>query len=444
MANNIKRLQADLVIAGGGPGGCVLAKDLSKKGKKVILIEKGGNDTKYFGTPVGLMLGGHMERTSAWGLPTTKQRHPLIMGIGVGGGTKLYGGLAGPPEIKPFKHHGIDLAPYVEEAKKETWVSDVPDEFFGPATRRLRDAAIEVGLPWEKMQKHIDFSRCEVGCTKCNVGCTKGDKWMGKYAADEAVEYGATLLTHTKVRDIIVENGVAVGVRAKGHGGQKYEVNGNAVVCCSGGIGTTPILKRAGIYTAGNSFTGDPSIMMFGFLKEGNGPGYEHQMMIGNYDDEHGVLLAGGLTTPFFTWFTMHLQSRGLKAFRDFRRYSKAVGVWTKLHDEGEGRVSLDERVSKPLTSKDLDKIDYARVMLEKVLIKAGCNPDEIYTGTKIIGHPSGTAPVGKLVDSNLETQIKNLYCCDTSVMPEAPGRPPTWTVVSLAKRLAERLTTVV
>ena len=82
--------------------------------------------------------------------------------------------------------------------------------------------------------------------------------------------------------------------------------------------------------------------------------------------------------------------------------------------------------------------------MLEKVLIKAGCNPHEIYATTKIIGHPSGTAPVGKLVDSNLETEIKNLYCCDTSVMPEAPGRPPTWTVVSLAKRLAERLETVV
>jgi choline dehydrogenase-like flavoprotein len=120
------------------------------------------------------------------------------------------------------------------------------------------------------------------------------------------------------------------------------------------------------------------------------------------------------------------------------------VGVWTKVHDDGEGRVGLDERVSKTWTSDDLDKIDYAKVMLEKVLIKGGCNPDEIYSSTKVIGHPSGTAPIGKVVDSNLETQIKNLYCCDTSVMPEAPGRPPTWTVVSLAKRLAGRLEKVV
>ena len=39
MTNNVKRLQADVVIAGGGPGGCVMAKDLSEKGKKVILID---------------------------------------------------------------------------------------------------------------------------------------------------------------------------------------------------------------------------------------------------------------------------------------------------------------------------------------------------------------------------------------------------------------------
>ncbi len=444
MTNNVKRLQADVVIAGGGPGGCVMAKDLSEKGKKVVLIEKGGNDTKFFGNPVGLFLGGHMGRTPSGGFPKTKQGDPLIMGIGVGGGTKLYQGIAGPPDIDTFKRYGVDLAPYVDEAKRDTWINDVPDEFLGPATRRLRDAALEVGLPWETMQKHIDFSRCEVGCTKCSAGCPKGDKWMGKYAADKAVKNGATLLTHAKVRDVIIENGVAVGVRAKGRSGQRYEVNGNAVVCCTGGIGTTPILKRAGLHTAGSSFTGDPSIMMFGFLKEGKGPGYEHQMILGNYDEEHGILLSGGIAAPFLAWFTMHLQADGLKAFRNIGRYSKVLGVWTKVHDDGEGRVGLDESVSKTWTINDQDKIDYAKVMLEKVLIKGGCDPDEIYASANIIGHPSGTAPIGKLVDTNLETQIKNLYCCDTSVMPEAPGRPPTWTVVSLAKRLAERLEKIV
>jgi len=417
-----------------------MAKDLSKKGKKVILVEKGGNDTKYFGSPLGMVLGGHMDRTPTGGFPKTKQGDALIVGVGVGGGTKLYQGIAGPPDAETFSRYGIDLRPYVDGARKDTWVNDVPDEFFGLETRRLRDAATEVGLSWERMQKHIDFGRCVVGCTRCGAGCPSGAKWMGKFAADEGVRYGATLLTHAKVSDVIVENNVAVGVRAKGRNGQRYELNGKAVVCCAGGIGTTPILKRAGIYEAGSSFTGDPSIMMFGFLKHGRGAGYEHQMMIGGYDEQQGVLLSGGIASPFLTWFTLHLQSDGIRAFRNIGRYSKTVGVWTKVHDDSEGRVGLDEGVSKTWTSADLDKIDYAKVMLEKVLLKVGCNPDEIFASAPIIGHPSGTAPIGRLVDGNLETQIKNLYCCDTSVMPEAPGRPPTWTVVALGKRLAERL----
>jgi choline dehydrogenase-like flavoprotein len=50
---------------------------------------------------------------------------------------------------------------------------------------------------------------------------------------------------------------------------------------------------------------------------------------------------------------------------------------------------------------------------------------------------------VGRLLDANLETSIRNLYCCDTSVFPEAPGIPPALTIVVLAKRLARRLEAV-
>ena len=51
---------------------------------------------------------------------------------------------------------------------------------------------------------------------------------------------------------------------------------------------------------------------------------------------------------------------------------------------------------------------------------------------------------MGELLDTNLETPVRNLYCCDTSVLPEAPGRPPVLTIVVLGKRLARRLETVI
>jgi choline dehydrogenase-like flavoprotein len=50
---------------------------------------------------------------------------------------------------------------------------------------------------------------------------------------------------------------------------------------------------------------------------------------------------------------------------------------------------------------------------------------------------------IGKLVDTSLESPIKNLYCCDTSILPEAGGIPPTMTIVVLGKRLARHLQTI-
>lgn len=48
------------------------------------------------------------------------------------------------------------------------------------------------------------------------------------------------------------------------------------------------------------------------------------------------------------------------------------------------------------------------------------------------------------MLDTDLQTEVKNLFCCDTSVFPEAPGQPPALTVVCLAKRLARHLDNIV
>jgi len=43
-------------------------------------------------------------------------------------------------------------------------------------------------------------------------------------------------------------------------------------------------------------------------------------------------------------------------------------------------------------------------------------------------------------VDTDLKTAIDNLYVCDCSVMPEAWGLPPTFSLIALGKRLAKHL----
>jgi choline dehydrogenase-like flavoprotein len=117
--------------------------------------------------------------------------------------------------------------------------------------------------------------------------------------------------------------------------------------------------------------------------------------------------------------------------------------MFAKVSDDGVGRVMANGKISKTFTEQDNQRFEYAREINTKVLVKAGCDPDDIHHSGFVLGHPSGTVKVGQLLDTNLETSVKNLYCCDTSVFPEAPGRPPALTVVILGKRLARRLETI-
>lgn len=444
MAKKVKRLEADVVIAGGGPGGCVIAKELSKKGKKVILVERGGSSNRFLGNPFGIL--ARLEKGFYFPFPVrrTSEGDVLILAKCVGGGTVIYAGSAFLPGLDYWKRHGIELPQeLIDEAVKECWVNLPPDEFIGPGTRRVWEAANDLGIPFEKQYKHVDFSKCRVGCENCTFGCRVDAKWTGKVFADEAVSNGATILDHTKVRDVIIEDGVAGGVRAVGKGGRRYEIKAKVVVCSAGGIHTAEILQRSGFPQAGSWFTGDPTFFTFGFVKEGPGNGKEHNMTIGWHDEEHGIVFASMLD-PFIAWHMQIVQDEGLKGVARLHRFRKALGMFAKVSDEGVGRVTADGRVSKTFTEKDRQRFEYARETNKRVLVKAGCKPDDIHHSGFILGHPSGTVKVGQLLDTNLETSVKNLYCCDTSVFPEAPGRPPALTVVCLGKRLARRLETIV
>ena len=65
---------------------------------------------------------------------------------------------------------------------------------------------------------------------------------------------------------------------------------------------------------------------------------------------------------------------------------------------------------------------------------------ESIFKTGYLAAHPGGTVKIGDLLDSNLKTEYDNLYVCDCSVIPEAYGLPPTYTIIGLGKRLAKHL----
>jgi choline dehydrogenase-like flavoprotein len=443
MSKKVQKLETDVVIVGSGPGGCTIAKELSKKGKRVILIEKGGDDNRFVGNGFGTFI--RMEKGFHFPLPlkSTKEGHTVILAKCLGGGTFLYAGSAFEPDYDYWKRYGIELShDLTDEAKKECWMTLPPDDFIGPGTRRVWEAAGDVGIPFERLHRHIDFSKCKIGCEYCTNGCLKEAKWTAKLFADEAVKHGAIVLTHTEVKDVIIEDGIAIGVQAVGKS-EKYEINAKAVVCSAGGMHTARILQRSGFPDAGSWFAGDPTFFTFGFVKNGPGNGGEHNMTIGWHDEENKIVFCSMLS-PSVAWHMQFVQAEPIRSLRRLNRFGRALGMFAKVSDDGVGRVMADGKVSKTFTEQDQKRFKYAREINIKVLVKAGCDPDDIHHSGFVLGHPSGTVKVGELLDTNLETSVKNLYCCDTSVFPEAPGRPPALTVVILGKRLAKHLQTTI
>jgi choline dehydrogenase-like flavoprotein len=437
------KLESDVAIVGGGPAGCTLAKELSKKGRRVILLEKGGDDDRFLGNGLGVFL--RLEKGMHFPLPLkrTREGDTVIIARCLGGGTVLYAAAACKPDLDYWKEVGIELdRDLIDEAEEECWVSSPPEEYIGPGTRRVWEAANDLGFPFERQYRHVDFSKCRPGCEYCNNGCRRGAKWTAREFAREAIANGASILTRTEVTEIVVDGGVACGVKARGRRGERYEIEAKAVACCAGGTHTARLLQRSGFPEAGSWFTGDPTFFTFGFVNEGPTNAGEHSMTVGWHDEENGILFCS-MVSPKGSWHMQFVQDEHLRGLLGLRHYKRVLGVFAKVSDDGVGHIDAKGRISKTFTEQDEKRFQYGRDVSTRILVKAGCDPDDIHHSGFVLGHPGGTVRVGELLDENLETRVENLYSCDTGIFPRAPGIPPALTIVVLAKRLARRLETI-
>ncbi|BBO82052.1 hypothetical protein DSCO28_26180 [Desulfosarcina ovata subsp. sediminis] len=437
----------DVVIAGSGPGGCVLAKDLACKGKRVAVLEQGDDSRAFIGSPLAMVCGKHTVSdfpNAFWG-KLTASKAEVILGKGLGGGTKLYGANAVMPDFDLWRRHDVDLEPFIEDAKEECWISTVPEEFIGPGAKKIQEGYRKLGIAVEPALTHIRYDLCKVGCKQCGAaGCKIGARWEGKIAAEDAIEHGAEFIYHAVVDRAIVENGKAVGFKATVKG-SPIEVRGKVAVCACGGYGSVLVAKRSGVKGAGNRFTGDPCVITFGFVEGLDNSKDSSTASVFANDTENGYFFMDQLL-PFPVWLMNFATNEGpLSAAKDINKYKSAIIGMLKIHDEDEGYVREDGSFDKIFTKQDKERLAYAIDLHHKIFAAAGCDPKSIHDSNVILGHPSGTVPIGKALDKWGESvDVPNLYFCDASVFPEALGIPPTLNIVNFAKYLSNHLLTTV
>lgn len=426
----------DVIVIGTGAGGATAAREISKKGYKVLILEKGkrrktGTSVNYLKN-IPLDLKSDLSNEDIDKYNFLEFPAELMYLEDVGGTTPVslanacyacstcYSNSA----TTQFKIHDLDLFKELIDASADLKVNPFPANLMGPATRKIVDAGESIGYFMEPMPKFIDFSKCD-SCGLCISGCKKGAKWDSTHFVNEAITNGATLISDFRVTKIIHKDGKVTGV--EGLFGDKIKTfEAKKVVIAAGALNTPLILKNSGINeNVGEGLFCDLFITVGGFLKDAR---LNKEIPMGT-KAEFGPYF---LSPHFSTQIIPLLRDKGFDANPE-----DVMGIMVKIADEANGKINCDRSVEKPITERDLDLLKEGYEKGIELLVKAGVDPSSIVS-TPIRGaHPGGTAAIGKVVDKNLETEIKGLFISDTSVIPQAPGRPPILTVTALAKRLA-------
>lgn len=420
----------DAIVVGTGPGGASVARELARRGARLLMLEQGT------GAPLRGSLGqmAGMAAVPGKGAFVHRDASLLVRAITLGGTSTINFATAAPPPAAMFAAHGIDLAPMLAELRAELPMAPLPDALVGPMAARIMEAARALDLPWAKLDKLIRAEACRKGCWRCVTGCPYGAKWTARDFVDDALRGGAVLRTGARVRRVLTGNGRALGVEAV-IDGETRRLHADCVVLAAGGIGSPRLLRASGLMDAPAAFFSDPVVAVMGEVDDIDG-GAEVPMAAGASWHAEGIALAD-LTLPQAMYQAFALQAGRIGRLRAHRR---TLSIMVKIRDEIGGRVGR-RWVDKTLQPADREKFDKGVGIARAVLERAGAR--RIFASHHFAAHPGGSLRIGEQVDAGLATRTPGLYVCDASVIPAPWGLPPTLTLLALGKRLGQSLATL-
>ncbi len=411
----------DCLIIGTGSAGATLARELSAKGQRVLMLERGEH------RPL---------KETVWGIASIlnevkvahKLKDPRV--FAAGGSTAMYLAVADDPPLETFHAAGIDLDEAYASAQRELPLAETPDEMLSPQALRLRDAALAEGHAWIKNRMLIDHS-------KPDGTYDYGSKWKAVAFVEDALRNGAELQCEALVERILVENGTAVGVECKittaPFRSRVARFYARKVVVSAGSLATPVILRKSGFDEAvsGGYFI-DPSLAVIGSVPGLRGTNCFAGTMGATLED--GTRLLDANVHRFY--FNMGM----VQSFRPWRMraYGQHLAIMVKAHDTVGGGLSADGRYHKDIDAHSLECLQNGLVAAKGIMTRAGVT--SMFTTPLMTGGAFGTISLTRDVDAGLQTRIRNLHVCDGSLIPAEDRVAPTLTLVCLAKYLAKHL----
>jgi hypothetical protein len=407
----------DAIVVGSGPSGATIARELSKRRKRVLILERGDNAP---------LKEGLFATASILNAVSVSDNLATTRAFTTGGTTAIYFAVADFPPVDIFLSIGIDISRELEEAKRELPLAVLPDELLGAQAIRVRESAIELGYPWKKNTMLVDLS-------KCASGYAYEAKWNARSYVREAVEDGATLITRARVLKVLVEKKQAIGVEYRLRKGKICHAFGTRIILSAGATTSPIILRDSGINNVANSgFYCHPAFAVFGTI-----PGLKAGE---NFVGSMGAILEDdiNLGDANLARTLYRMVMLGNRRFIRALFHSTSIGVGVMVKEGLDGGLQEDGRYYKQLKKEDVSKLDKGEQIARLIIQNAGGK--HIFKSSVSAGHVGGALRINEHLDKNLQTEYSNLHVCDGSVIPDNVKISPTVTLICLGKCLANYL----
>ena len=473
----------DVVVVGSGAGGAVTASALAEAGLKVIVVEEGAyiRGDRMNGRPLAMFDLLYRDRglTATLGMPPI----PVPLGKAVGGTTVINSATCFRTPANVLKRweqeFGVEGAtafdPFYAEVERDLDIKPVPDRIYGEQARRFETASTALGYRGRRIPRN------ERGCDGfgvCAFGCPNDAKQaMSVSYIPRAMQAGAELLSRAKVDGVVVEKGVARGIRGRFTGadgnptGVRFEVFAERIVVAAGAFFTPALLMRSGVRgpRLGRNLHLHPATRVVAKYAEAV-QGWGEVPQSYNVDEfiDEGIFIQGqftppGVQAPNVPGFGAAHQAR----MHDFDHYGSFGAL---ISDESAGRVFKNGLVWYSLNAKDVEKLRRAIALTTRIFLQAGAT--EVYTGVSpqaivrnsadlealrdkkvragdlemMAFHPMGTCAAGRdrpqgVTDAYGAVHgVRGLYVADTSLFPTSNRINPQLTLMAWALRNARRM----
>src|SRR5690349_4777257 len=405
---------------------------------------------------------------------------PMPVGRCVGGTTVINSGTCfrGPVDVlgRWREEYGIgwatELDEEFEEVERALDITPLPVGRVGRNAELCRIGAEALGASNHPIARNAGDVVC---CATCPTGCAiDAKRAMHVSELPRAVAAGCLIRAGTKVREVIVESGRAVGVRCSGG----YEVRARAVVLAGGALGTPELLLAQGLANSsgpvGRHLRIHPACWV-GAVYDEPVRGWDGVMQSWAVDEwnDRGLFLEATFTPLSFggQW----LPGAGAPFKERLAKFGHLGVIGVHLSDRSEGRVALRgrrSRITYRLTDDDAAALRFGIARAADVHFAAGAR--EVYPQIGRVGtlrpgeqervidqgrfrphelrleafHPMGTARMGSdpkrsvVAPSGQTHDVPGLWIADGSLFPTSLRVNPMVTIMAFARRVAASLAT--